>query len=309
MDQTPFFSIVIATRARPRQLHDCLAALDRLDYPRDRFEVLVVDDGSPQPLNATVAPFLARFDVTLLTRAHGGPGAARNAGAARARGTFLAFTDDDCAPAPEWLRAFAARFSTAPGHMIGGRTLNACVGNPFSTASQLLVDYLYEYYNADLAGARFFTSNNLAAPAERFQAIGGFAPRFTRAAAEDRELCDRWVQSGSRMTYAPEVIVHHRHHLGLRSFWRQHYNYGRGAFGFHQSRIAQDRRQFRIEPLDFYLRLVSYPMAHGRKLQSIGLAPLLILSQAANAAGFFAALASRDNGGDPDGVGAGREQA
>ena len=52
--------------------------------------------------------------------------------------------------------------------MIGGRTVNALPGNPYSTASQLLIDYLYSYYNADSGQARFFTSNNLAVAAERF---------------------------------------------------------------------------------------------------------------------------------------------
>ncbi len=47
IDPLPSFSIVIATHNRPRQLAECLAALASLDYPRDRFEVIVVDDGSP----------------------------------------------------------------------------------------------------------------------------------------------------------------------------------------------------------------------------------------------------------------------
>lgn len=295
-EEAPSFSIVIATRARPRQLGDCLSALDLLDYPRACFEVLVVDDGGPEPLDSTVAPYRGRFDLTLLRQAHGGPAAARNAGAARAVGTFLAFTDDDCQPAPDWLRALAARFGTAPEAMIGGRTVNALPENPFSTASQLLVDYLYEYYNADPAGPRFFASNNLAAPAERFRALGGFNPRFTRTAAEDRELCDRWVQFGEHLTYAPEVVIRHAHCLDLGGFWRQHFNYGHGALGFHRSRAARRQRRSWIEPPSFYVRLAGYPMTRRRTPRAIGLALLLFLSQLANAAGFLAALADRGDG-------------
>jgi len=51
------FSIIVPTYNRPRQLADCLAALARLDYARDRFEVVVVDDGSSTPLEGVTAGF------------------------------------------------------------------------------------------------------------------------------------------------------------------------------------------------------------------------------------------------------------
>jgi hypothetical protein len=67
----------------------------------------------------------------------------------RAKGQFLAFTDDDCRPAADWLQALAQRFATAPDHAVGGRTVNALTNNPYTTASQLIVDFVYAYYNAD----------------------------------------------------------------------------------------------------------------------------------------------------------------
>jgi glycosyltransferase involved in cell wall biosynthesis len=51
----PFFSVVIATYDRPQQLANCLQALSQLHYPRDRFEVIVVNDGSPTPLEKVIA--------------------------------------------------------------------------------------------------------------------------------------------------------------------------------------------------------------------------------------------------------------
>jgi len=292
-EREPSFSIVIATCDRPRQLAECLAALTGLDYPRDRFEVVVVDDGSRMALDAVVAPYRDRLDVTLLSQANAGPAAARNSGAARAKGAFLAFTDDDCAPSPDWLGAFAARVRTAPGGMIGGHTINGLPRNAFSTTSQLLVDYLYDYYNADPAGARFFASNNMALPADRFRAIGGFDTRYIRAAAEDRELCDRWLQMGYSMVHAPEAVVYHRHRLGPRSFWRQHYNYGRGAPAYHRARAARGQR-FKIEPLPFYVRLLRFPWTRTRGRRALGLALLLVITQVANTAGFLAAWVRPD---------------
>src|SRR5215813_1646861 len=102
----PRFSIVVPTYRRPAILAGCLDAVARLDYPCDRFEAIVVDDGG----GAVELPrAYADVDMVLLTQAHAGPAAARNTGAARARGDFLAFTDDDCRPDPGWLSPFTAR--------------------------------------------------------------------------------------------------------------------------------------------------------------------------------------------------------
>jgi glycosyltransferase involved in cell wall biosynthesis len=284
--ELPSFSIVVPTYDRPRELARCLASLVRLDYPRDRFEVIVVDDGNPTPPGAAVDPFRADLDVTVLGQSHAGPAAARNRGAAQARGRFLAFTDDDCTPAPDWLRTLAARFAKAPDVAIGGRTRNAVPANPYSAASQLLVAYLYDYYNADPDRARFVASNNLAVPTDRFRAVGGFDPSPPRAAGEDREFCDRWLCHGSRLVYAPEVLVDHAHVLTFRTFCRQHFSYGRGAFYFRRLRGRRSAAGIELEPPSFYLDLPKYPFSRARPLQAPRLAALLLVSQAANAAGF-----------------------
>ena len=288
----PTFAVIVPTYARPARLSACLEALAVLDYPRDRFAVLVVDDGSPRSPAAIIAAFRERLDVTLLVRPHGGPAAARNIGAEHAEGTFLAFTDDDCTPEPDWLRALAAGLAATPDMMVGGRTINRLADNPYAVASQLLIDYLYTSYNTAAGGARFFASNNLALSAEQFRAIGGFDTRFPRAAGEDRELCDRWLARGGRLVYAPEAIVLHAHRLTLRRFWRQHHNYGGGAFHFHRTRAQRDPTgRVKIEPLVFYRDLVLYPFGRVRRSRAWLLAALLALSQIANALGFFGARA------------------
>src|SRR5689334_3533804 len=103
----PTFSIVIPTYNRPRQLAKCLESLCRLTYPRDRFDVIVVDDGSPTPLAPVVEVFQSQLRIVVHRQSNGGPAAARNTGAARATGENLAFTDDDCAPESGWLHQFA----------------------------------------------------------------------------------------------------------------------------------------------------------------------------------------------------------
>jgi glycosyltransferase involved in cell wall biosynthesis len=281
--EEPFFSVIVPTYRRPGQLTTCLEGLARLDYPGDRFEVIVVDDGSATPPEAVVARFRGALNVRLLTQSHAGPAAARNTGAAQARGQFLAFTDDDCVPASSWLRALAARFVTAPERAIGGRTLNSLLDNPYSSTSQAILELVYAYYNADPAQAHFFASNNLALPTLQFHAIGAFNATF--ATSEDRDLCDRWLSHGYRMTFAPEALIYHAHPLTFRTFWRQHFNYGRGAFRFHQARGRRGSGPFRPE-LGFYLNLLRHPLRQGGGRRCLLLAAMLLVWQMANTAGF-----------------------
>ena len=280
----PLFSVVIPTYNRPARLRACLDAFRRLDYPGDRFEVIVVDDGSEMPPDAMVSSFKGELDLTLLRRSHLGPASARNAGAAYAKGEFLAFTDDDCTPVRNWLQALATRFAQHPDSLVGGRTQNALPANVYSTASSLLVAYVEAYY-ARSRGS-FFTSNNLALPAGPFRAIGGFDITFPRAGAEDRELCERWLNHGYRMVEAPEVVVHHTHSLALRTFWGQHFSYGRGAFRLHEIRVLHHQSGIRLEPPRFYLNLLRLPFSVERGHRALQLTALLLSSQVANAMGF-----------------------
>ncbi|HIK19403.1 MAG TPA: glycosyltransferase [Leptolyngbyaceae cyanobacterium M33_DOE_097] len=283
----PFISIVIPTYNRPERLKNCLAAIAQLDYPRDRFEVIIVDDGSEVPLDDVVADYQNTLNLLLIRQANAGPASARNRGAAQAKGEYLVFTDDDCMPHADWLTKLANRFAIAPDALVGGYTINALPDNLCSTASQVLIDYLYHYYNQTSQQPSFFASNNFAMPTSKFRALQGFDVTFPLAAGEDREFCDRWLYHHNPMLYAPDVQIQHAHQLSLRTFWRQHFNYGRGAYYFHQIRSKRNQAQIKVEPFSFYFNLLTYPLRHPSTHSSMLLAGLLFLSQVANVAGFF----------------------
>jgi GT2 family glycosyltransferase len=197
----------------------------------------------------------------------------------------LAFIDDDCLPAPDWLQNLALRFAAVPEQVIiGGRTLNALSDNRYATASQLVVDVGYAYLNTDPNQARFFAANNLALPTDGFRALGGFNTTFPLAASEDRELCGRWLSYGYRLIYAPEVLVFHAHELTWRTFWRQHFNYGRGAFLLQQARTRYGWEHFKPDPR-YYLYLLRYPFLQVCRRQAWMLSGLLFVSQVASVAG------------------------
>lgn len=283
----PLFSLIIPTYSRPKQIADCLQSLTALNYPRDDFEVIVVDDGSPMDLQPVVYHFIDKLNLRLIKQSNSGPAKARNTGAEVAKGRFLVFTDDDCQPHSNWLNAFASGFKTTPDSLLGGHTINKLSNNLYSEASQLLIDYLYQYYNLKTKTPLFFASNNIALPREMFQKIGGFNTNFPLAAGEDREFCDRWLHEGYFMQYIPEAEIDHAHYLTLRKFWRQHFNYGRGAYFFHQIRSQRLQTKMKVEPISFYLNLLTYPFWHKSLIQGTLIFSLFWLSQVANVTGFF----------------------
>jgi len=281
----PRFTVIVPTYNRPAQLAACVGALRALDRPGGTLEIVIVNDGGRPPAVEVVRTSSAEpnLEIRVVEQRNGGPGAARNAGAAAARGEWLAFTDDDCLPDSRWLTAFDAALRAAPSSLVGGRTVNALSDDVFADASQSLVDFAASYFDGGATG-RFFTSNNLAVAREAFLAAGGFDPRFAICAGEDREFSDRWSAQGRPSVSAPDALVRHAHHLSLRRFVRMHFTYGRGAVTFRRVR-AEAGRPVRIDPA-FYVRSLAYALrAGGRRapMRAIGHA----LAHVAYAAGLF----------------------
>jgi GT2 family glycosyltransferase len=281
----PRFSIIVPSYDRPRDLQACLDSLSALEYPADRFEVIVVDDGSPTPIAPAPAITSRPFRMEVLRRPRGGPAAARNAGLGVACGEYVAFTADDCRPHPDWLAVLAARFSADPSIAVGGRIVNREVDNLYSTSTDLLLRHLYEYYNTDVDDARFCTPNNLVFPLAALREMGGFRTSFVTG--EDRELCDRWRIAGRRLVYAHEAVVDHRHPLGFASFCHLHYRYGRGSRRFRRAAALRNSEAAKFEPFSFYLDLIRYPMSRSRGARALAMSGLLCVAQVANAVGYL----------------------
>src|SRR5947209_6149687 len=99
----PLLSIVVPTYNRSNSLRRLLLAIEEQTYPNDRFEVLVVDDGSTDGTPDILRHLVVRFALRLIEQAHGGPSAARNLGVANAGGELIVFLDDDVVPLPDLL--------------------------------------------------------------------------------------------------------------------------------------------------------------------------------------------------------------
>lgn len=234
----PAVSIIICTRNRAAALPRCLDSVQRaLDVAsRVTAEIVLVDNGSTDETQEVVRRWCeahsAAVDVVVEQRA--GLAIARNAGVARARGQILAFTDDDCELAADYLAGLAEAFarSTRPT-MIGGRVE---LGDPADLPFTIKLDAEPATYPPDAHPGGFLLGCNMAMSREAWDRIGAFDERFGAGApfksAEDTDYIYRAHLAGVDVRYEPALVVRHFH--GRRSqdeLIKLHhgYNVGNGA--------------------------------------------------------------------------------
>ncbi len=283
------FSIIVPTYNRPMALARCLEGIAALDYPRERFQVIVVNDGGATIPAASVREYEKFFELCVVCQSNRGPSAARNNGVKHARFSHFVFLDDDCVPAANWLTEYANAARQFPNAILGGVTENGLRENIFSEATQYLFAYLYAYYHhypVRPIQLPYFTSNNVAMPQDAYHAVNGFDE--TMRHAEDRDFCARVITAGYCLRAVPTARVLHYRALDFKLFWQQHQAYGKGAFHFHRKRALSRSYQIRFEPLRFYFEMLRYPLRHAPRA-GMRVMLLVALSQGANLFGFLRA--------------------
>ncbi len=274
-------SVIIPTFARPEALLNCLTKLAESDFPKEEFEVVVVDDGSPAPLDLPSSPFPGGFNLVMVRQENAGAGAARNLGVRKARGSYLLFTDDDCLPDRKWLTTMEASLTSDSASVAGGQTVNAASNNIYSRVSHLLAHKAYANYETDPSSVSFFGSNNFGLSRQAFEREGGFDEQL-RPAYEDREFCDRLMAHGYRFVYLAAAIVAHDRRMRLRALLVQHIGYGRGGFRYY----SRNRNLCRKSAASLILSTALQSMRESAGWGKIGAPFLVILSQFAAFLGY-----------------------
>lgn len=205
-----------------RRLLDSLAACP------DEFQVIVVDDVSPESLEPIVRPFENQLDLTYVRPScRTGPAGARNRGIALARERFIAFTDNDVVVTPHWARELAVYLRDAPKNIagVGGRVLplGDDVYSRYFTYHKILDPFLQEgrYLYLVTANAAFRRS--------ALEEVGGFDESITRPGGEDPGLAFKLLARDYVLHYRKEAVVYHEYRAGLRDFARTFFRYGRGC--------------------------------------------------------------------------------
>jgi glycosyltransferase involved in cell wall biosynthesis len=231
--KTADLSLIICTRNRCGQLVRCFETIQRLKFERP-WELIIVDNGSTDATAVVIQEFVkaAPFPIFYVSQPKLGLGSARNAGLVAASGEILAFTDDDCYPAPDFLsRVWSAFEDPSLGYVTGRILLHDSADLPIGTnASTEPVTFRRKSFinPGGVQGA------NMAFRREVLYEIGGFDPLFGAGSlfpAEDLDAASRASAAGWNGQYCPDVVVHHHH--GRRApdsarMWRS-YGLGIGA--------------------------------------------------------------------------------
>lgn len=196
-------SVVIPVYNDAARLAQCLQALSIQSLGADRFEVIVVDNGSNDSPERVVTGFpFARCLVEPLPGSYN----ARNTGAAAALGACLAFTDSDCRPDRDWLVNAVDYFNSNPGvSAIGGRIELDCSGMPSAAE---LYERIYAFRQERYVGQHGFAATaNLIVRRDAFEEVGPFDGN--RKSGGDLEWGQRLVTTGLVLQYVAQVTVHH----------------------------------------------------------------------------------------------------
>jgi GT2 family glycosyltransferase len=257
----PFASVVVATRDRPESVSRCLASLLALDYPS--FEVVLVDNAAATSATRELVAgqFGGNANLKYVHEDQPGLAAAHNRGVSEARGSVIAFTDDDVTVDRHWLLELAR--SMEPADDIGcvtGMILPAELEAP----AQIWAEDYWRYckgfterrFNLEngrriplypYAAGVFGSGANMAFRSEVLRDIGGFDPAIgvgtPARGGDDLAAFFRVVAGGHTLVYSPTAVVKHWNARDYRSLRRQAYGYGVGLAAYLTKTVIDDPRR------------------------------------------------------------------
>jgi GT2 family glycosyltransferase len=216
-------SVILPCR-RPDHLESQLRAVTSQGCT-EPWELIVVDNGCPLPLEPMIAAGASASAPVRLVRAGGriGLGYARNVGAAEAAGSKLVFCDADDVCGDGWLGALAAALDSV--ELAGGPLVD---WSPADGAVRGVPGIPRAFGRIP-----FFPTANFAVRRSAFEQLGGFDEWFDPfGGCEDVDLCWRAGQAGHRLALAPDAVVYHRRRQGLGALMRQQCRNGRAELAF-----------------------------------------------------------------------------
>ena len=221
-ESQPQVSVVVAVRNGAATIGQCIESLLNDQYPDDRREILVVDNGSTDD----TAGIAERYPIRLIAEPEPGLSRARNRGIEESRGEIVAFTDADCCVSTRWLGELITGFEADDVAAVTGEV----VPYPPTTA--------VERYSArrkpstaswqrDLPEP-WFCFGNTAVRRDVFDRVGPFDPDFAGIGCEDIDFAWRFADAGLRVRRQPRPVVFHRQRMTSGDLFRQNVRNGRG---------------------------------------------------------------------------------
>ena len=225
-----FYSVIVPSYNREDEIRELLASFEKLDFPADRYELIIADDGSTDSTAALVQRVQKNcsFDLQFFRQENKGPGAARNMGMQHAHGDMFIFIDSDCTVAPNWLAAIDRDVNAQNADAFGGpdsfrddfppllKAIN------YSMTSFITTGGIRGHKKKSL-GKYYPRSFNMGLSRKVYETIGGFG---SLRHGQDIEFSHRILESGAKTILISDAVVFHKRRTSLKKFFRQVFNWG-----------------------------------------------------------------------------------
>lgn len=227
------YSLIIPVYNRPDEVEELLSSLTTQRIKPQ--EVIVVEDGSTISCEEVTRRYADRLPLRYYVKPNGGPGPARNYGAARATGDYLIILDSDCLLPADYLEAVEQELEREPADAFGGPDR----AHPSFTPLQKAINYSMTSFftTGGIRGGKkkldkfYPRSFNMGMRREVYEALGGFSPmRF----GEDIDLSIRLFKGGYHCRLFPEAWVWHKRRTDLKKFFKQVHNSGMARINLHK---------------------------------------------------------------------------
>ena len=224
----PTVSIVVPVKNCADKIKSLLDSLMKVEYDKNKFEVVIVDGNSTDNTREIVV----QYPVRLMAEERRGLNAARNTGLRHSKGEIIAFTDGDCVVPKNWLNKIIENFQDKDVGCVGG------------SASRYYDDFLSQYSDESIMPVlrrfekkkilsevkpplQYPAGCNMAVRREVLDQVGVFDENIEYGFDED-ELVERICHAGYKMVLDPEISITHKHRSSILELLRQNFRYGRG---------------------------------------------------------------------------------
>lgn len=238
IEEYPSVSVIVPVKDHVEDLLDCLISLAGLDYPEDKLEVLVVDDGSEGDISRYAS---SEIKVIRLAESRG-PAVCRNIGVANSGGDILAFLDADCVARENWLKEITPFFQADNVDAVGGYVegyykegyINRYeeVSSPLNMGKRLMLE-------GNTESTFYVPTANLLVEREAFMLTRGFTPGMH--IGEDVDFCWRLRNLGNTLLYVPYGKVAHKHRNSPDKMLARRCDYGTSEAGLY--RYHRDKKK------------------------------------------------------------------